>query len=232
MATHSKAYERLETLCLEFGNRISGSETLERVIDWGVDLMKKDGKEKCQYIDMRYMCASYVQLTMELSFSLTIRLAQTKKKAFECEVQARYVNEVYVISCYFFLLSVCIGLENVQTEEVKVPHWVRGEAQAYLTIKTNENDETNPLIRPHIKSERKIPLTLLAIGQSVGTPNHDIIHAPIVVVTNFAEFDALVSKDPKAVEGKMVLFNFIYTEYCETVAYRSQSAKKAQAFGR
>jgi carboxypeptidase Q len=43
--TLSKGYERLEYLCTEFGPRISGSENLERAIDWLDNSMREDGLE-------------------------------------------------------------------------------------------------------------------------------------------------------------------------------------------
>lgn len=41
--TGNNAYERLEHLCVKFGHRLSGSKELERVIDWSLELMRKDG---------------------------------------------------------------------------------------------------------------------------------------------------------------------------------------------
>jgi hypothetical protein len=45
VAVHQKGYERLETLCTEFGARLSGSNTLERAIDWTEQTMREDGLE-------------------------------------------------------------------------------------------------------------------------------------------------------------------------------------------
>lgn len=39
----NQAYERLSYLCDRIGNRLSGSENLNRAIDWAVETMKKDG---------------------------------------------------------------------------------------------------------------------------------------------------------------------------------------------
>src|SRR4051794_12761299 len=39
-ATHSEAYKRLEEMCTRFGNRIAGSTTLERCLDWCLAGMK------------------------------------------------------------------------------------------------------------------------------------------------------------------------------------------------
>jgi carboxypeptidase Q len=39
----NQAYEKLQYLCDRIGNRLSGSENLNRAIDWAVETMKKDG---------------------------------------------------------------------------------------------------------------------------------------------------------------------------------------------
>lgn len=44
----SLAYERLAELCDTFGPRLSGSENLERAIDWCLAKMKADGFDKVQ----------------------------------------------------------------------------------------------------------------------------------------------------------------------------------------
>src|SRR6185436_10761695 len=82
----SAAYARLGVLVDRFGSRPSGSESLERAIDWIVEEMRRD------------------------------------------------------------------GLENVHTEPVTVMHWVRGEESAVL------------------ESPRRLPLHMLGLGRSVGTP--------------------------------------------------------------
>src|SRR5207253_9430646 len=79
-------YNRLAIFVDKFGNRLSGSENLERGIDWIVEQMKAD------------------------------------------------------------------GLENVHTEPVMVPHWVRGREYAQLT------------------SPRVANLPMLGLGASVATP--------------------------------------------------------------
>lgn len=72
-------------------------------------------------------------------------------------------------------------LENVHTEPVLVPHWVRGKEMAYLL------------------SPRLEKFTILGLGYSVGTPAGGII-ANIVVVTSF---DDLLQK------GKQVMLLMI-----------------------
>src|ERR1044071_2705851 len=39
------AYDKLEHLCDDVGNRISGSAALDRAIDWAVDTLKREGQE-------------------------------------------------------------------------------------------------------------------------------------------------------------------------------------------
>src|SRR5574337_1875057 len=80
------AWSRLAELTDRFGNRFSGSPSLEEAIDWIVLQMRAD------------------------------------------------------------------GLENVHTEPVMVPHWVRGAESATLV------------------SPRRAPLPMLGLGRSVGTP--------------------------------------------------------------
>lgn len=41
--TSDEAYEELRTLCYEFGARLSGTEVLERAIDWAAEEMRQDG---------------------------------------------------------------------------------------------------------------------------------------------------------------------------------------------
>jgi hypothetical protein len=66
-------------------------------------------------------------------------------------------------------------LDNVRAEKVMVPHWVRGE-------------ESLEMISPVTRS-----LTMLGLGNSVGTPEGGIT-AEVVVVRNFDELEALGEK--------------------------------------
>ena len=100
------------------------------------------------------------------------------------------------------------GLENVHTERVMVPRWVRG----------NESLEiTNP---PH----HVIPM--LGLGGSVATPPAGI-DAEVMVVSNA---DDLGRRAAEA-RGKIVLFNVPYTTYGETVQFRSGGASMAARHG-
>lgn len=100
------------------------------------------------------------------------------------------------------------GLDNVRTEKVMVPHWVRGE-------------ESLEMLAP--VSTR---LSMLGLGNSVGTPATGIT-ADAVVVRNFAELDALGER----VRGKIVVYNAPFTSYGATVQYRTNGASRAARYG-
>jgi carboxypeptidase Q len=100
------------------------------------------------------------------------------------------------------------GLDNVRTEKVMVPHWVRGE-------------ESLELITP---GPRK--LTMLGLGNSVGTTAQGVA-AEAVVVRSFDELNALGDR----VRGKMVVYNVPFTNYGATVRYRSSGASRAARYG-
>lgn len=136
------AWDRLAELTDTYGQRLSGSDNLNRAIAWAVDTMKKD------------------------------------------------------------------GLENVRTERVMVPKWVRGA-------------ESIEMIEPphHV-------LPMLGLGGSVATPPGGI-EADVIVVANADE----LNKRAADVKGKIVLFNAIYTNYGETVQYRSGGASMAARHG-
>ncbi len=135
--------DRLEYLCDRIGNRVSGSKSLERAIDWAAAEMTKS------------------------------------------------------------------GFDNVKKIPVKVPHWVRGQESAVLLTPV----------------ERK--LTILGLGDSVGTPTGGIT-ADVIVVSTFDELTAL---DKSKVAGKIVLYDAPYVSYGQTVAYRSAGPSRAAALG-
>ena len=118
-----------------------------------------------------------------------------------------------------------LGLE-VQLEEVKVAHWVRGAETAQLVGYAGRVPETT----------QKIVLT--ALGGSTATPNEGIT-ADVVVVNDFDELKAL---GPDKVAGKIVLFNELYDKekaaaglafiaYGEAVSYRGSGPKAAADLG-
>ena len=135
-------WDRLAELTDTYGQRLSGSENLNRAIAWAVETMKKD------------------------------------------------------------------GLENVHTERVMIPKWVRGAESLEIT---------NP---PH----HVIPM--LGLGGSVATPPAGI-EAEVMVVSGGDE----LARRAAHVKGKIVLFNVPYTNYGETVAYRSGGASMAARHG-
>jgi carboxypeptidase Q len=100
------------------------------------------------------------------------------------------------------------GLDNVHTEAVKVPHWVRGKESL---------DIVGPIPQP---------LVVLGLGNSVGTPAAGI-EAELLVVHSFEELDA--AKD--RVKGKIVLFNVPFTTYGDTVRFRSTGPSRAGGLG-
>jgi carboxypeptidase Q len=136
------AWERLAYIGDTFGNRLSGSQSLEDAIQWAVAEMKRD------------------------------------------------------------------GLENVHTEPVKVPHWVRGQESA------------------EIVSPRRQRLVMLGLGNSIGTPP-DGIEADVLVVRSFEELDAAGGR----AKGRIILFNVPFTTYGETVQFRSSGPSRAAAAG-
>lgn len=100
------------------------------------------------------------------------------------------------------------GLENVRTEPVKVPHWVRGRESL---------DIVGPIPQP---------LVILGLGNSVGTPPAGV-EGDLLVVKSFEELDA--QKD--RVKGRIVLFNVPFTNYGETVRFRGAGPSRAAALG-
>lgn len=107
------------------------------------------------------------------------------------------------------------GLENVHTEPVMVTHWVRGAESAVL------------------ESPRRVPLKMLGLGRSVGTPPGGI-RAPVLVVRNFAELRARAA-DAK---GKIVVFNHPFDTtvnpfvgYGQAVQYRAYGVDSAAVLG-
>jgi carboxypeptidase Q len=100
------------------------------------------------------------------------------------------------------------GLENVHTERVMVPKWVRGS-------------ESAEIVEP-----ARHAMVMLGLGDSVGTGG-DAIQAEVVVVHTFDELDARASQ----VRGRIVLFNVPFTNYGETVRFRSGGPSRASRLG-
>ncbi|HZT78550.1 MAG TPA: M20/M25/M40 family metallo-hydrolase [Vicinamibacterales bacterium] len=100
------------------------------------------------------------------------------------------------------------GLENVHTEKVMVPKWVRGA-------------ESAEIVSPALHQ-----LVMLGLGDSVGTPP-DGIQAEVFVVHGFEDLESHASN----VRGRIVLFNVPFTNYGETVRFRSTGASRAARHG-
>jgi carboxypeptidase Q len=118
-----------------------------------------------------------------------------------------------------------LGLQ-VQLEEVKVPHWIRGAERAELVEYTGQARGTTQNI------------VLTALGGTVPTPASGIT-APVVVAKTFAGLKQLGREE---VAGKIVLFNVPFDKqkaanglageaYGEAVAYRSSGPKAAAELG-
>jgi carboxypeptidase Q len=102
------------------------------------------------------------------------------------------------------------GLENVHTESVMVPKWVRGA-------------ESAEIVEP-----ARHAMVMLGLGDSVGTgPGAEGLQADVVVVRSFEELEANADR----ARGRIVLFNVAFTGYGETVRYRSQGPSRAARHG-
>ena len=102
------------------------------------------------------------------------------------------------------------GLENVHTESVMVPKWVRGA-------------ESAEIVEP-----ARHAMVMLGLGDSVGTgPGAEGIQADVIVVRSFEELEANADR----ARGRIVLFNVGFTSYGETVRYRSQGPSRAARHG-
>ncbi|CAF0875394.1 unnamed protein product [Adineta steineri] len=76
------------------------------------------------------------------------------------------------------------GLDNVHVEEVKIPHWVRGEERA------------------HLLQPRFTKLSMLGLGNSIGTGPTGV-RAPVLVVRSFDELNLRCAE----ARNKIVVFN-------------------------
>ncbi len=100
------------------------------------------------------------------------------------------------------------GLENVRTERVMVPHWVRGR-------------EAAEIVDP---PRQAVPI--LGLGGTAPTPPGGL-EADVLVVTSFDDLRVRAA-DAK---GRIVLFNVPYNGYAETVTYRTGGARTAAQYG-
>jgi carboxypeptidase Q len=107
------------------------------------------------------------------------------------------------------------GLENVHTEPVMVPHWVRGEESAEMIAPARQK------------------FSILGLGGTIGTAPEGIT-AEVVEVKSYEELDALGEK----VKDKIVLYNVPMRSdinpgraYGEAVEFRSSGASRAARWG-
>jgi carboxypeptidase Q len=100
------------------------------------------------------------------------------------------------------------GLENVHTEKVMVPKWVRGSESADIVQPT------------------RLPLAMLGLGGSVAT-SHEGVEAPLLIVRSYEDLDAQGAQ----ARGRIVLFNVPFTSYGETSRYRWNGASRAARHG-
>lgn len=100
------------------------------------------------------------------------------------------------------------GLENVAMEEVFVPNWKR-------------NTENLKMVHP-----RHAHFRILGLGGSIATPALGI-KAEVLVVKDKNDLE----RNRDKAKGKIVLFNFPFTSYGETVQYRFYGAQWAASVG-
>ena len=100
------------------------------------------------------------------------------------------------------------GLDNVHTEKVMVPKWTRGR-------------ESGEIVDPP-----RHTLTILGLGGTVATPPGGL-EAEVLVAESFNEL-RMHAADAK---GRIVLFNQAFTNYADTVSYRTGSARAAAQAG-
>ncbi len=100
------------------------------------------------------------------------------------------------------------GLDNVRIEPVMVPKWVRGAERAIIVDPPEH------------------PISMLGLGGSVATPAGGV-EGDVLVVKSFEELTSRAA----AAKGKIVLFNVAYTNYGETVMYRTTGAREAARQG-
>jgi carboxypeptidase Q len=100
------------------------------------------------------------------------------------------------------------GLENVHTEKVMVPRWVRGKERA------------------DILEPARHEIAMLGLGDSVGTPPEGVT-GEILMVKSFAELDEHSSR----ARGRIVVLNVPFTNYEEGSVIRIAGASRAARHG-
>jgi carboxypeptidase Q len=100
------------------------------------------------------------------------------------------------------------GLENVHTEPVMVPRWVRGQESAEIVDPAHHR------------------IAMLGLGDSVGTGQNGLV-AEVLSVRSFADLDAAAGR----VRGHIVLFNVPFNGYEQTRPFRSDGPSRAAQLG-
>lgn len=100
------------------------------------------------------------------------------------------------------------GLDNVHTESVMVPRWVRGR-------------ESAEIVEPALHS-----IAMLGLGDSVGTPAGGI-QAEALVVRSFEELELHAA----SAKGRIVVFNVPFTSYGDSRPVRSNGPSRAARHG-
>lgn len=99
---------------------------------------------------------------------------------------------------------------TIRNEKAMVPGWSVGNQWAEM-------------IRPV-----KRPMSILALGSSVSTGNKTLT-AEAVVVNSFPHLDRLAQEGK--IEGKIVVYNYNFTDYSESVKFRTDGARRASKYG-
>jgi carboxypeptidase Q len=100
------------------------------------------------------------------------------------------------------------GLENVHTESVMVPRWIRGRESAQL-------------VEPAQRA-----LAMLGLGDSVGTPAAGL-QAEVLIVRSFSDLEMQSTR----AKGRIVLFNAPFTTYDDSRPYRTDGPSRAARHG-
>ena len=112
------------------------------------------------------------------------------------------------------------GADTVYLQPCMVPKWERGAKEVGKATFSNG---------------KSIPLNIVALGMSVGTPATGLT-AAVVEVKNFSELDAMGADQ---IKGKIVFYNYrmdprhinTFRAYGEAGIYRSQGPSRAAALG-
>ncbi|HWB24376.1 MAG TPA: M20/M25/M40 family metallo-hydrolase [Chitinophagaceae bacterium] len=115
------------------------------------------------------------------------------------------------------------GADKVTLQECMVPHWVRrGIDKTTITFRNNNG------------ALQAVPLTVTALGNSVGTGSNGV-KAQVVRVNNFDELEAKKND----LKGKIVFYNVpfddtlvsTFSAYAKNVIYRGIGASRAAKYG-